>query len=66
MNEQEDIEERDLGPDDRDYDLSEDHGYLWYEEHRFWPPPNWLIAVISILLVAALVLPSLLLVLRYT
>ena len=57
-----DVEE--IGPDDPDYDLSEAHGYSWEPERSVWPPPRWVIAAVSLLLVAALVAPTLVFILR--
>ena len=61
----EEEEERDLGPGDADYDLSEEHGYTWEPKREHWPVPPWALIAISLLVVLALVLPSLLIVLRY-
>jgi len=52
-----------IGPGDPDYDLSEAHGWGWEPERRFWPPPAWMIVVVSALLIVALVLPGILLIL---
>ena len=57
-------DEGEIGPDDPDYDLSEAHGYSWEPGRAFWPPPPWVIAAVSLLLVAALVAPTLVFVLR--
>lgn len=48
------------GPDDPDYDLSEQAGYSGWEEprHRGFLP-QWLIALISILLILAFLTPLL-------
>ena len=55
-----------FGPGDPDYDLSEAHGYSeWEPASRHWPVPPWLLAVVSLIVAAALVLPSIFLVLRY-
>ena len=59
-----DEEDDEFGPDSPDYDLSEEHGYLWYPKREHWPVPPWLIAVVAIVLVFALVLPSLVILLR--
>jgi hypothetical protein len=61
--EREDDEDR-LLPDERDYDLSEDHGYMWEPKRREWPLPSWAMIVVSLLVVAGLVAPALILVLR--
>ena len=56
-------EEDQFGPESPDYDLSEARGYGWEPERSHWPP-QWLIVAISLLVVAALVVPGLLLLLR--
>ncbi len=56
-------EEDEFGPDSPDYDLSEARGYGWEPERSHWPP-QWVIVAISLLLVAALLVPGLLLLLR--
>jgi hypothetical protein len=58
-------EEPELQPGDADYDLSEAHGYLWKEERGFWPPPAWFIVAVTLIAVIGLVLPAVLIVLRY-
>jgi hypothetical protein len=59
----EDLDE--IHPGDPDYDLSEDHGYTW-EPHRPNWPPRWLIIAVAAVVVAALVVPSLIIILdRY-
>jgi hypothetical protein len=60
-----DDDEDELGPGDADYDLSEEYGYSWDPRREHWPVPPWLLAVISLLVIVALVLPAVLLVLRY-
>ncbi len=51
-------------PDDPDYDLSEAHGYGWAPERSSgWPPPAWVMVVVSVLLAFALVMPAILLIL---
>ncbi len=48
------------GPDDPDYDLSEEAGYSgWEEPRREGILPQWLIAVISIVLILAFLIPLL-------
>jgi hypothetical protein len=54
----EDQEEEEFGPDDPDYDLSEAHGYNWDPDRANWPVPPWLLATISVVVVASLVLPT--------
>lgn len=49
------------GPEDPDYDLSEAAGYTaWEPPGRSTPFPSWAIALLSILLIAAILLPLLL------
>ena len=49
------------GPDDPDYDLSEAAGYAGYQEpKRSGLFPQWAVAVISVVLVLAILLPVLL------
>jgi len=57
-------EEEEFGPGDPDYDLSEQHGYMWEPKRRDWPVPLPVLLVVSVLVVIALVLPSLLLLWR--
>ncbi len=57
-------EDEEIGPGDPDYDLSEAHGYTW-EPDRRWSFPPWLVAAISLVLAAALVLPTLLFILNH-
>jgi hypothetical protein len=57
-------EEEEIGPGDPDYDLSEAHGYRWEPRREHWPVPPWLLVVVSLLVVAALVLPTVLLIAR--
>ena len=57
-------DDRDLGPDERDYDLSEEHGYTWEPRRRDWPVPLPVLAVISVLVIIALVVPALIIVLQ--
>lgn len=62
---EDDIEE--LGPDHPDhpdYDLSEAHGYSWEPSREHWPVPPWLLVAVSLLVVAALVLPGIFFLLR--
>lgn len=53
-----------IAPGDPDFDLSEAHGYLWYPERDEWPVPRWALVAISIAVVAALVLPTIIFILR--
>ncbi len=59
-----DEEVEEIGPDDPDYDLSEAHGYTWEPAREHWPVPPWLLMAISLLVVAGLVLPGLIFLLR--
>ncbi|HZP27055.1 MAG TPA: hypothetical protein VFB90_08420 [Dehalococcoidia bacterium] len=63
-NEDDDLEVEDddeISPGDPDYDLSEAAGYAGYEPKRgLWPPPSWLVAAVSILLLIVILLPLLL------
>ena len=61
-----DEEADEIAPGDPDYDLSEGHGYLWYPERREWPVPRWVLAVVSVVIVVALVLPTIIFILRAT
>ena len=58
-------EEEEIGPDDPDYDLSEAHPYSWEPARKHWPVPPWLLMAISLLVVAALILPGLIFLLRH-
>lgn len=60
-----DEEEDEFGPDSPDYDLSEEHGYDWDPRRPNWPAPPWLLAIVSLLVIVGLVLPGILLLLRY-
>jgi hypothetical protein len=62
-----DDEDDEIGPDDPDYDLSEAHGYTWEpeREEEGGPFPPWLMVTITVLVIAGLVLPSLLIVMYY-
>jgi hypothetical protein len=65
MSERWDGDEEEITPDDPDWDLSESHGYLWEPgRHRFWPPPALVMVLITLLLVLALVLPSVIILTR--
>ena len=50
-------EDEDYVPGDTDYDLSEAHGYV-EDAEPIWQPRPWLIATITLLVIAALVLPA--------
>jgi hypothetical protein len=57
----EDAEDDEFGPGDPDYDLSEQHGYMWEPKRRDWPVPMPVLLVVSAAVIMALVVPSLLL-----
>jgi hypothetical protein len=57
-------EEHEFGPDSPDWDLSEEHGYLWDPKREHWPVPAWLLAIVSIIVILALVLPTVLVLYR--
>lgn len=57
--------EDEFSSDSPDYDLSEARGYGWEPQRPSrWPPPQWVMVVVSLLLVLALLVPGLLLLLR--
>ena len=58
-------DDEEIGPDDPDYDLSEAHGYTWEPKREHWPVPPWLLVAVSLLIVAALLLPGLIFLLRH-
>ena len=58
--------DEEIGPGDPDYDLSEAHGYTWEPERPRWSFPPWLVAAISLILAAALVLPTVLFILNHS
>jgi hypothetical protein len=58
-------DEDEIQPGDPDYDLSEAHGYMWDPAPKPFPP-RWLIVTVTIVVIAALVVPSVLIVLQYT
>ena len=53
-------DDEEFGPGDPDYDLSEQYGYGWEPRRDHWPVPPWLLIAVSILVIAALLLPTLL------
>jgi hypothetical protein len=58
-------DEDEFGPGSPDYDLSEARGYGWEPPRPSrWPPPQWVMVAVSLLLVLALLVPGLLLLLR--
>lgn len=61
----EDDEERDLGPGEGDYDLSEEHGYTWEPGPSLWRVPPSVMVAVSVLVILALVLPSVLILWQY-
>ena len=60
----EDEEDDEVTPDDPDWDLSEAHGYMWEPERHDWPVSPGVLALVSIVIIVALVLPGILLILR--
>jgi hypothetical protein len=56
-------EDDEIRPGDPDYDLSEAHGYLWEPAHREWPP-RWLIVGLTVLVIAGLILPTVIYIMR--
>lgn len=54
-----------IGPGDPDYDLSEAHSYLWEPEPRRGLLSPLVLALVSVVVIVALVLPGVLFVLRY-
>jgi hypothetical protein len=62
--EEDEEDEDEFGPGSADYDLSEEHGYLW-EPRRDQPLPAWVIVGVTCLALAALILPAILLIYRY-
>ena len=62
--EEEEVEE-DFGPGSPDYDLSEEHCYTW-EPARIEVIPRWLLVSLSLVLVVALLIPSIYIVLRFS
>jgi len=62
----EEIEEE-FGPGDPDYDLSEQHGYRWEppRDGDSGPIPRWVLVVVSLIIVVALLVPSLVYLLQY-
>lgn len=62
--------EEEFGPGSADYDLSEKHGYdwerdSWEREDEDGPIPRWLLTWVTVMVLAALVLPALILIWRY-
>ena len=52
-----------IRPGDPDYDLSEAHGYMWDPAPAPFPP-RWLIIVVTIAVILALVIPSVIIILN--
>jgi hypothetical protein len=64
--EADEAEDDELGPGSADYDLSEEHGYTWEPEREDEGPiPRWALTWVSVAVIAALVLPALILIWRY-
>ncbi|MHB8377453.1 MAG: hypothetical protein ACYDEB_10930 [Dehalococcoidia bacterium] len=53
-------EDDEFGPGSPDWDLSEEHGYMWDPKRRHWPVPPWLLIGVSLVVIFALLLPALL------
>ncbi len=56
--------EDELQPGDTDYELSEEAGWDW-EPRRRTGPPRWSMVALSILVVIALLVPSLVIIARW-
>ena len=52
-------EEYAIGPDDPDYDLSEEAGYSGYDSQRRTGIPQWVVVAVSLALILSLLLPVL-------
>ena len=52
-------EEPEIGPDDPDYDLSEEAGYSGWDSQRRTGIPQWVVVAVSLALVLSLLLPVL-------
>jgi hypothetical protein len=61
----EEEEEDDFGPGSADYDLSEEHGYMWEPAKEHGPISPTVMVVVTVLVIVALVLPGILIALRY-
>jgi hypothetical protein len=57
--EDEEEPEEEFGPDSADWDLSEEHGYLWYPSREHWPVAPWVLAVVSVIAAVSLIVPTL-------
>jgi hypothetical protein len=53
-------------PGNRDYDLSEEHGYTWEPSRPGSPIPTGWLAVVSVVAIISLVLPTIIFILHYT
>ena len=53
-------DEHEIGPEDPDYDLSEEAGYSGYDSQRRTGIPQWVVVAISLALILSLLLPVLL------
>lgn len=65
-----DEEEDEFGPGSADHDLSRQHGYdverdSWEREEDGGPIPRWLLTWVTFAVLAALLLPALILIWRY-
>jgi hypothetical protein len=62
--------EEEFGPGSADYDLSQQHGYdvdrdSWDRDEDAGPVPRWLLTWVTLAVLAALIVPSLILIWRY-
>ena len=60
----EEKDDDEFGPGSPDWDLSEEHGYLWEPKRGQWPVPSWALILVSLVVVLALLLPGILLFFR--
>ena len=58
--EDEEDEEDEIGPEDPDYDLSEEAGYSGHDSQRRTGIPQWVVVAVSLALILSLLLPVLL------
>lgn len=60
----EQADDDEFGPDSPDWDLSEEHGYMWEPKRDHWPVPPWALTLVALVVIFALLLPGLLLIFR--
>jgi len=53
-------DEHEIGPEDPDYDLSEEAGYSGWDSQRRTGIPQWVVVAVSLALILSLLLPVLL------